>query len=98
MTLREFVVHWQESWDEQHSRPSTYAAHGYLLKNHILPGLGEASISELTEKRIGEFLEERRNFGGHRPEKLEYPGLGEESIRTSKLCSNRSLSVRCKRD
>ena len=39
------------------------------------------SLSELTEKRIGEFLEERRRFGGHRPEKPEYPGLGEESVR-----------------
>ena len=81
MTLQEFVVHWQESWDKQHSRPSTYAAHGYLLKNHILPGLGDVSLSELTEKCIGEFLEERRNFGGHRPEKPEYPGLGEETMR-----------------
>ena len=81
MTLREFVVHWQENWDREHSRPSTYAAHGYLLKNHILPGLGDASLSELTEKRIGEFLNERRRFGGHRPEKPEYPGLGEETMR-----------------
>ena len=81
MMLREFVVHWQGSWDKEHSKPSTYAAHGYLLKNHILPGLGDVSISELTEKRIGEFLEERRNFGGHRPEKPEYPGLGNETMR-----------------
>ena len=81
MTLQEFVVHWQESWDKEHSRPSTYAAHGYLLKNHILPGLGEVSLSELTEKRIGEFLEERRRFGGRSPEKPEYPGLGEETMR-----------------
>ena len=81
MTLREFVVLWQKNWDREHSRPSTYAAYGYLLKNHILPGLGDVSLSELTEKRIGEFLEERRRFGGHRPEKQEYPSLGEENIR-----------------
>ena len=39
------------------------------------------SLSELTEERIGEFLEERRRFGGHRLEKPEYPGLGEETMR-----------------
>ena len=71
----------QESWDREHGRPSTYAAHGYLLKNHILPCLGDVPLSELTEKCIGEFLEERRRFGGHRPEKSEYPGLGEETMR-----------------
>ena len=35
------------------------------------------------EESISEFLEERRRFGGHRPEKPEYPGLGEETMRHS---------------
>ena len=81
MTLREYIVHWQEDYDSHKSRPSTYAAHGYIFKNHILPGLGDIPVSELTEDRIGEFMEERRQFGGHRPEKPEYPGLGDEMLR-----------------
>ena len=40
MTLREYILHWQEAYDKKQSRPTTYAAHGYLFKNHILPGLG----------------------------------------------------------
>ena len=81
MTLREYITHWQEDYDSHKSRPSTYAAHGYIFKNHILPGLGDIPVSELTEDRIGEFMEERRQFGGHRPEKPEYPGLGDEMLR-----------------
>lgn len=81
MTLREYILRWQEVCDKNQSRLTTYAAHGYLFKNHILPGLGDIQLSELTVERIGEFLEERKRFGGHRPESPEYPGLGEHTMR-----------------
>ena len=48
------------------------------FKNHILPGLGDIPLSELTSKMVGEFLEERRRFGNHRSGSS---GLGEETMR-----------------
>lgn len=81
MTLKEYIVHWQEAYDKNQSRPTTYAAHGYLFKNHILPGLGDIPMEELTAEQVGDFLEERKRFGGHRPESPEYPGLGEHTMR-----------------
>lgn len=81
MTLREYILHWQEAYDKNQSRPTTYAAHGYLFKNHILPGLGNIPLEELTAKQVGDFLEERKRFGGHRLESPEYPGLGEYTMR-----------------
>ena len=78
MTLREYIIFWQETYDRHQSRPTTYAAHNYVFKNHILPGLGDTQLSELTSERVGEFLEERRRFGNHRPGSS---GLGEETMR-----------------
>lgn len=78
MTLREYIAHWQEAYDRHQSRPTTYAAHNYVFKNHILPGLGDIPLSELTSEMVGEFLEERRRFGNHRPGSS---GLGEETMR-----------------
>ena len=78
MTLREYIAHWQEAYDKHQSRLTTYAAHNYVFKNHILPGLGDTQLSELTSERVGEFLEERRRFGNHRPGSS---GLGEETMR-----------------
>ena len=78
MTLREYISFWQETYDRQQSRPTTYAAHNYVFKNHILPGLGDIPLSELTSEMVGEFLEERRRFGNHRPGSS---GLGEETMR-----------------
>ena len=78
MTLREYIAHWQEAYDRHQSRPTTYAAHNYVFKNHILPGLGDIPLSELTSEMVGEFLEERRRFGNHRPGNA---GLGEETMR-----------------
>ena len=78
MTLREYILFWQETYDKHQSRPTTYAAHNYVFKNHILPGLGDIPLSELTSEMVGEFLEERRRFGNHRPGSS---GLGEETMR-----------------
>lgn len=81
MTLREYISFWQETYDRHQSRPTTYAAHNYVFKNHILPGLGDIPLSELTESKISAFLEERKRFGSHRPESPDYPGLNEETMR-----------------
>ena len=81
MTLKEYILRWQEVYDKNQSRPTTYVAHGYIFKNHILPGLGDIPLSELTAEQVGDFLEERKHFGGHRPESPEYPGLGEHTMR-----------------
>ena len=78
MTLREYIIFWQETYDKHQSRPTTYAAHNYVFKNHILPGLGDMALSELTSEIVGEFLEERKRFGNHRPGNS---GLGEETMR-----------------
>ena len=78
MTLREYIIFWQGTYDRHQSRPTTYAAHNYVFKNHILPGLGDIPLSELTSEMVGEFLEERRRFGNHRPGSS---GLGEETMR-----------------
>ena len=78
MTLREYISFWQETYDRHQSRPTTYAAHNYVLKNHIIPGLGATQLSELTSEMVGEFLEERKRFGNHRRSGF---GLGEETMR-----------------
>ena len=78
MTLREYINFWQETYDKHQSRPTTYAAHNYVFKNHILPGLGDTQISELTSEMVGEFVEERKRFGNHRRSGF---GLGEETMR-----------------
>ena len=78
MTLHEYISFWQETYDKHQSRPTTYAAHNYVFKNHILPGLGDIPLSELTSEMVGEFLEGRRRFGNHRPGSS---GLGEETMR-----------------
>ena len=78
MTLREYIIFWQETYDRYQSRSTTYAAHNYVFKNHILPGLGDVLLSELTSEMVGEFLEERKRFGNHR---TSSSGLGEETMR-----------------
>ena len=44
MTLREYIIFWQETYDKNQSRPSTDAEHNYVLKNLICPGLGDVAL------------------------------------------------------
>jgi len=81
MTVREWIAHWQEVYDKPKSRPTTYAAHDYVFKNHILPGLGDMKLAELTETMVEAFLKNRKRFGSHRPESTNYPGLGDDAMR-----------------
>ena len=32
MTLKDYILRWQEVYDKNQSRPTTYAAHGYIFK------------------------------------------------------------------
>jgi len=81
MTVREWVEDWMERWDKPNVRPTTFAAHRYVMQNHILPGLGNVKLEQLTEADVGQFLDERKRFGSHRPESADYPGLSDETMR-----------------
>lgn len=44
MKLKEWVAYWQEAYDKPAVRPSTYQAHGYLLKTTLFPGLAKWNL------------------------------------------------------
>ena len=81
MTVREWAEDWMERCDKPNVRPTTFAAHRYVIQNHILPGLGNVELEQLTEADVAQFLDERKRFGSHRPESADYPGLSDETMR-----------------
>lgn len=66
MKLKEWVTYWQETYDRPAVRPSTYQAHGYLLKNHIVLRLGEMELTSLTESKVRRFLKVCHDHGNLR--------------------------------
>lgn len=66
MKLKEWVAHWQEVYDKPMVRPSTYQAHGYLLKNHIVPRIGEMELTDITESIVRRFLNDCHDHGNLR--------------------------------
>ena len=65
MTLNDWITQWLESYKTT-VRPSTYQASGYILKNHIIPRLGDYELTALTEEVIGDFLNTVQQDGNHR--------------------------------
>ena len=66
MKLKEWIAYWQETYDRPAVRPSTYQAHGYLLKNHIVPRLGEMELTDITESIVRRFLNDCHDHGNLR--------------------------------
>ena len=66
MTLKEWVLIWQEQYDAPSVRKTTYEAHRYVLENHILPRLGKGELAELTDGRIRRFYNQCRKNGNRR--------------------------------
>lgn len=66
MKMKEWVTHWQETYDRPTVRPSTYQAHGYLLKNHIVPRIGEMELTDITESIVRRFLNDCHDHGNLR--------------------------------
>lgn len=91
MTMKEWAERWMEADVRPKVRPTTYEAKRYVLQNHILTKLGDIPLSDLTEAQICRFLDERKRFGSHRPESVEYPGLSEVTIRHIHRCLQECL-------
>lgn len=80
-TVESWAGYWMEHHDRPNVRPSTYGAHRYLMENHIIPGLGNLPLAELTEEKVAAFLEEVRLHGNRRPESKCYPLMSENTMR-----------------
>lgn len=91
MTMKEWAERWMEADVRPKVRPTTYEAKRYVLQNHILTKLGDIPLSDLTEAQICRFLDERKRFGSHRPESVEYPGLSEVTMRHIHRCLQECL-------
>ncbi len=80
MTIKEWTDYWMEVYDKPNVRRTTYEARRYIFQNHIIPGLGNIALTELTEDEDGRFLEDRKHHGNHRPESKSYPEMSDESM------------------
>ncbi|MCC8066794.1 MAG: site-specific integrase [Clostridiales bacterium] len=61
-TVREAALEWLKN-KKASVKESTFAYYTVMVNNHVIPGLGTASMNELTSERIADFLTERKNSG-----------------------------------
>lgn len=55
-TVKSWSEQWLEEYDSVRCSRSTVQAHGYLIRNHIAPRLGEVELNALTEQDVLAFL------------------------------------------
>ena len=66
MTTQKLLTEWLEDNQKSHIKARTYSRYYGLITMHIIPVLGERSISELQRKEIQEFLNGQKKDGNLR--------------------------------
>jgi len=54
-TLEQYMVHWLEKVHKHSIRLATYIKYSGLLRNHILPALGNVKLRKLTPQQVDAF-------------------------------------------
>ena len=58
MNVKERAEFWLAEYDSKRAKPTTVQAHRYLIRNHIIPHIGETELTMLTEQDVLCFLDE----------------------------------------
>ena len=66
MTTQNLLTEWLEIYQKEHIKARTYSRYQGLIAMHIVPTLGERSISELGRRDIQEFLAQQKKGGNIR--------------------------------
>ena len=63
MTTENLLTEWLETYQKEHIKARTYSRYQGLISMHIVPTLGERSISEVGRREIQEFLTQQKKDG-----------------------------------
>lgn len=66
MTTQSLLTEWLETYQKEHIKARIYSRYRGLITMHIVPTLGERSISELGRREIQEFLAQQKKNGNRR--------------------------------
>ena len=55
-TVGHFLEHWLEDVAESRVRPSTHASYKWIVKKHLIPGLGKVRLTKLSPQALHAFL------------------------------------------
>ncbi len=62
-TLRVFLNRWLADVVEPSVRPATLRSYEQIIRNHLIPGLGQIALSKLTSQAVSSFLKQRHDLG-----------------------------------
>ena len=66
MTTENLLTEWLEFYQKEHIKARTYSRYQGLITMHIVPALGDRSISDLGRREIQEFLTQQKRDGNMR--------------------------------
>lgn len=61
--FKDWLKTWLEDYQEGHIKPSTYSLYEYLARVHIIPALGDLTLSKIQTSRLQKLYKTKRESG-----------------------------------
>ena len=62
-TVAQFLTHWLRESAKPRVRPRTFESYSWIIRHHLIPGIGRIRLTKLGPQPIQAFLKDRRESG-----------------------------------
>lgn len=81
MTFGDWLGSWYENCCKPEVRPTTQQRYEELIRQHIIPGLGDTPLNELTQPVLQQFYVKLKESGRKKDVERYGPGLSDRTVR-----------------
>lgn len=82
MLVRDWLDYWYQNYSKPRLRPSTQLNYESWIYNHLIPGVGEIPLNQLTQAELQQFFRRMKESGRKANVEHRGPGMADRSVRS----------------
>ena len=82
MLARDWLDYWYQNYSKPRLRPSTQLNYESWIYHHLIPGVGEIPLNQLTQAELQQFFRRMKESGRKANVERRGPGMADRSVRS----------------
>lgn len=82
MLVRDWLDYWYQNYSKPRLRPSTQLNYESWIYHHLIPGVGEIPLNQLTQAELQQFFRRMKESGRKVNVERRGPGMADRSVRS----------------
>ena len=82
MLVRDWLDYWYQNYSKPRLRPSTQLNYESWIYHHLIPGVGEIPLNQLTQAELQQFFRRMKESGRKANVERRGPGMADRSVRS----------------